>query len=97
VAPNDGFAKAKTVDNKQELVGEHTQKLVKTAALGACGRRGPIPRKLATDAGVYRLRAGDEGMTPKRFRILSATIETARSLALSDFRCWANRCAEPGM
>src|SRR5579872_6003470 len=33
----------------------------------------------------------------KRLRILSAIIETARSSALSHARCWANRCAEPGI
>jgi hypothetical protein len=38
VAWNDGFAKAKAVENKRELVVEHTQQLVKDGGSGGCGR-----------------------------------------------------------
>jgi hypothetical protein len=43
VASNDGFAKAKAFENKQELVLEHAQELVKDGGSDRCGRHSRLP------------------------------------------------------
>jgi hypothetical protein len=43
VASNDGFAKAKAFENKQELVLEQAQELVKDGGSDRCGRHSRLP------------------------------------------------------
>jgi len=88
VALNDGFAKAKAIENKQELVLEHAQKMVNTG--GSDGL--PAAATRAPEKAFSQARA-EPGYVPatkndaRRLRIFSAIDPTARSSALSHARC----------
>ena len=99
VASNDGFAKAKAIENKQELVVEHAQELVKD---GRSERLRPGDKGWARTAGqtmhlVARITCRPRRMTPTGCGCCPQSSRTARSSASSQARCWANRCAEPGI